>query len=128
LLADFAVFEDFVEESGEGAGTGTHGDLGDGEVSGEGVITLAQGLEFVGDVERSQNGYAQRIYGVAECGDGAHFGVYGLSELLDVDGVGSAEMVDLIVDFDGDGLALLRLFDLRRCGKSLVHRVSLGVN
>ena len=26
-LADLAVFEDFIEESGEGAGTASHGDL-----------------------------------------------------------------------------------------------------
>jgi hypothetical protein len=41
-----------------------------------------------------------------------------MGKLLDVDRVGSAEMIDLIVDVDGDGLPLL----LRTgCGLSLLR-------
>ncbi len=43
VLADFAVFEDFVEHSGEGAGAGEHGALGLRHAGGEGVEALAQG-------------------------------------------------------------------------------------
>ncbi|WP_433967899.1 hypothetical protein [Tunturiibacter gelidiferens] len=42
-------------------------------------------------------------------GDGAHLGVDDGGEALDVGGVGAAEVIDLVVDFDGDGLALREL-------------------
>jgi hypothetical protein len=59
MLADFAVFENFVEEAGEGAGAGTHSDLGEREAAGEVFVSLAKGLELVGDVEGGEDGYAE---------------------------------------------------------------------
>jgi hypothetical protein len=59
-------------------------------------------------------------------GDGAHLGVDHGGEALDVGGVGAAEVVDLIVDVDGDGLALV----LGGClggFEGLVHRVSFAL-
>ena len=62
-------------------------------------------------------------------GDGAHLGVDDGGETLDVGGVGAAEMVDLVVDVDGDGLAMI-------CGglgrglwgfEGLVHLVSFSL-
>src|SRR5579871_1136298 len=123
MLADFAIFENFVEESGERTGAGTHGDLGEGEAASEGFVALAEGLKLVGDVESGKDGYAERIDSVAKGGDGAHFGVDDVRELLDVGGVGAAEIVDLVVNFDSDGLTLSELLWCGR-GESLIHRYS----
>ena len=68
------------------------------------LITLANGAQLVGNVESGEDGYAKRVDGVAVGGDSAHLGVYDLSETLNVGVVGAAEVVDLVVDFDGDGL------------------------
>ena len=106
MLADFAVFEDFVEHVGEGSRRGCGWSAGVLEAAGEGVVALAGGAELVGDVEGGEDGYAEAVDGVAEGGDGAHLGVDDGGEALDVGGVGAAEMVDLVVDVDGDGLAL----------------------
>ena len=70
------------------------------------VVALASGAEFVGDVEGGEDGDAEGVDGVAVGGDGAHLGVDDGGEALDVGGVGAAEIVDLIVDVYGDGLAM----------------------
>ena len=70
-------------------------------------VALAGGAELVGDVEGGEDGDAEGVDGVAVGGDGAHLGVDDGGEALDVGGVGAAEIVDLIVDVDGDGLALV---------------------
>ena len=105
-LADLAVFEDFVEYVGEGGGAAAGGVLRGLEVAGERVETLAGGAEFVGDVEGGEDGDAEAVDCVALGGDGAHFGVDNGGETFDVGGIGAAEMVDLVVDVDRDGLAL----------------------
>ena len=72
------------------------------------VVALADGGEFVGDVEGGEDGYAEGVDGAAVGGDGAHLGVDDGGEALDVSGVGAAEVVDLVVDVDRrlDRLAL----------------------
>ena len=59
-------------------------------------------------------------------GDGAHLGVDDGGEALDVGGVGAAEVIDLIVDVDGDGLALVLRGGLGGF-EGLVHRVSFAL-
>jgi len=100
---------------------------GAGEV-GDLVVALAGGAEFVGDVEGGEDGDTEGVDGVALSGDGAHLGVDDGGEALDVGGVGAAEIVDLIVDVYGDGLALSGLGRRLRWGfESLVHRVSFAL-
>ena len=95
------------------AGAGAKGVLGVLEVAGEVVVcqALGRGAELVGDVEGGEDGDAEGVDGIAVGGDGAHLGVDDGGEALDVVGVGAAEIVDLVVDVDGDGLALRGLGD-----------------
>ena len=108
-LSDLTIFEDLVEHVGEGGGAAAGGVLrvlqGAGEV-GDLVVTLAGGAELVGDVESGEDGDAEAVDCVAVGGDGAHLGVDDGGQALDVGGIGAAEIVDLVVDVDGDGLAL----------------------
>jgi hypothetical protein len=128
LLSDFAVFEDLVEHVGEGGGAAAGGVLRVLDAAGERVVTLAGGAELVGDVEGGEDGYAEAVDGVAVGGDGAHLGVYDGGEALDVGGVGAAEIVDLVVDIDRDGLGDGLVFGGLGRGlggfESLVHWVS----
>ena len=126
VLACATVFEDFVEHVSDGAGAGADGLLRGLEAAGEGIVTLARGAEFVGDVEGCEDGYAEAIDGASVGGDGTHFCVDDLGEALDVSGVGSAEIIDLIVDIDCDGLTCGGLgWSLWRF-EGLVHCVSFA--
>ena len=126
-LSDLAIFEDFVEHVGERGGAGAGGVLRvlDGAV--EVVEALAGGAELVGDVECGEDGDAEAVDGVAESGDCAHLGVDDGGKALDVGGVGAAEIVDLVVDVDSDGLALGGLSGGLGGFEGLVHRVSFVV-
>src|SRR5271168_5311693 len=110
-LPYLAVFEDLVEHMGEGSGAGAGGVLRVLDGAGEVVVTLPGGAELVRDVEGGEDGHPEGVDGVAVGRDGAHLGIDDGGEALDVGGVGAAEVVDLIVDVDGDGLALV----LRGC-------------
>src|SRR5580704_443473 len=123
--AYFAVFEDLVEHVGEGGGAGASGVLRVLQAAGERIEALACGDKFIGNVERGQDGYAEGVDGVAVGGDGAHLGVDDLGEALDVGGVGAAEIVDLVIDVDSDGLGDGLTFGGLGWGfEGLVHRVS----
>ena len=63
------------------------------------------------------------VDGVALGGDGAHLGVDDGGETFDVGGIGAAEMVDLVVDVDRDGLALGGLGRGLGGFEGLVHRL-----
>jgi hypothetical protein len=129
-LADLAVFEDLVEHVGEGGGAGSGGVLRVLQAAGEVgylVVALAGGAELVGDVEGGEDGDAEAVDGVAMGGDGPHLGVDDGGETFDVGGVGAAEMVDLVVNVDGDGLAFGGLWWGRWGFEGLVHRVSFAL-
>jgi hypothetical protein len=112
---------------GDGAGAGAKGLLGVLQAASESVVALADGAEFVGDVECCEDGYAEAIDGATVSGDGAHFGVDDGGEALDVGGIGATEMIDLVVDIYRNGLCSKRGdrlgFDGRClwCIEGLVH-------
>jgi hypothetical protein len=64
---------------------------------------LLQPHEFIGDVQRGENGHAQRVNRVAVGGDGAHLGVDRGRQLLNVFRIVGAQMIGLIVDIYTDG-------------------------
>jgi hypothetical protein len=63
---------------------------------------LLQPHQFIGDVQGSEHGHAQRINGIAVGGDGAHLGVHGVGQPLNVFRIGSPQMIRLVVDIYTD--------------------------
>src|SRR5438552_14558501 len=55
---------------------------------------------FVRDIERSENGQANRIHRGSLLGDSAHLAIHIFSELQDVLGIGTAQVIGLIENVD----------------------------
>src|SRR6185437_9415341 len=70
--------------------------------AGKAIVLLLQQVVFVGDVEGCENGYAQRIGGRGLLGYRSHFQIDIIGELLNVVGIGPAQIVGLVVDIDAD--------------------------
>jgi hypothetical protein len=69
--------------------------------------------EFVGEVERRQDGYPQLIDSAPLGSDSAHFGVHLGGQFADVVRILSREVIGLIVDLNRDVI-----------GRGLVHHAS----
>jgi hypothetical protein len=63
---------------------------------------LLQAQEFVGDVQGSKDCHAQRVDGIAVGGDGAHLGVHGVGQLLNVFRIGGPQMIRLVINIYTD--------------------------
>jgi hypothetical protein len=94
------VFEDLVEQSTQADRAGV-AKAWVGALVWRWICALEQ-RKLVGEVEGSKDGNAQGIRSVAMGGDGAHFGVDTRSECADVILILAGEVIDLVVDFDGD--------------------------
>ena len=90
------------------------------EVSGEVVVALAQGDELIGDVERGQDSDTQGVDRGPTRGDRTHLAVDHGGEALEVLGIDAAEVIDLVVDLDDDGLRDERLRLNRSQGRGRV--------
>jgi hypothetical protein len=84
---------------------------------------------FVRDVESSQNRQSHGVDGVGSFGDGANFCVYVLGEFQDVFGVGAAQIVGLIENFNPHAGVLWVPYQLvfGRCSHSLISGCERGV-
>ncbi len=105
--------QNLIEKTIKGVGAGFERGLVGLDLAGECFVPLLKGEQLVGDVEGGEHGYAQRIDSGAVGGDGAHFRVDEVGELLDVNRILATQVVGLVVDFNGDVLVVAW------CGHSL---------
>ena len=79
-------------------------------LTGEVVVTLAKGREFVCDVESGEDGDAEGIDRASVFAYGAHLLIYGGGKLSDIDGINTTQVINLVINFDVGGRGLNRRF------------------
>src|SRR5579859_445202 len=70
--------------------------------AGQRLVSFFQNVIFVGDIQGGENGQAQRIDGRGLLGHGAHFYVNIFGQLQNVVRIGSAKVINLIVNLNSD--------------------------
>src|SRR5262249_8211258 len=111
MSADFAVLAQYgVKQTGKLAGPVAQIFLCPTR---DGVVSLFERYKFIGNVQSSKDGYAQRVNRFALLCNCAHFRIDDLGQLLNVCRVMSAQAIGLVIDIYRYKLDRIVVFTLR---------------